>query len=121
MYWSSNSSKLLSHLLTAYFAWLCTGNDNPYRMNYQRCSHRFPILYTFYLSKSIRCYFSNNVCSTVDIGIDLLLICCLIQTKHDTLAAKDVLRLVARPANRLKVEVQERCLARVRLFSDQHR
>jgi hypothetical protein len=46
------------------------GNDNPHRMDYQRCKHRFTILYRP-LPEGIRGYFSDNVASAVNIGIDV--------------------------------------------------
>src|SRR6266699_1401283 len=60
-----------SVLLTACFLWLCTGNDNPYRMDYRGCCYLLPILYTLRSLKSIRCYFAHNVIRAVEIGIDV--------------------------------------------------
>src|SRR6266567_2552143 len=64
------SSEKESVLLNACFLWLREGNDNPNRMDYQGCEHPFTILYTLRLLKSIRCYFSDDVACTVNVGID---------------------------------------------------
>src|SRR5205085_5781553 len=59
-----------SVLLAACFLWLCTGNDDPYRMDYRGCCHPLPILYTLN-REGIRCYFPHNIIRPVHIGIDV--------------------------------------------------
>src|SRR5229473_1106989 len=100
-----NSSKKHSGLLTAYFFQLCTGNDNPYRMDYQGCEHPFTILYRP-LPEGIGGYFPDDVARSVNVGIDVPPVRCLVQPALDTLAAKGVL-LIAALANGQRVQVKQ--------------
>src|SRR6266566_2688976 len=60
-----------SILLAACFLWLCTGNDDPYRMDYQGCHHPLPILYTLRSFKSIRCYFPHNIIRAIQVSVQV--------------------------------------------------
>src|SRR5215469_8473434 len=88
-------------------------------MDYQRCQHRFTILYP--LPEGIRGYFSDRVTSTVAVGIDQASIRCTVESPLDPLAAKGVLCLLVRVPHRQRVQVKKARLTGVGLFRDLHR
>src|SRR5712692_8714766 len=101
-----NSSKKHSGLLTAYFFQLCTGNDNPYRMDYQGCCHPLTILYPL-RPEGIRGYFANDIGRSVHVGIDLSSVCCLVQSTLHPLATEGVFCLIVRFPYRQRIAVKE--------------
>jgi len=62
-------------------------------MDYQRCKHLLPILYTL-RPEGIRCYFAYHVGGPVHIGINLAPVGCPIQSTLDTLPAKSILGII---------------------------
>src|SRR6266851_9604929 len=101
-----NSSENYSVLLTACFFRLREGNDNPHRMDYQGCEHPLPTLYPL-RPEGIRGYFSDNVASAVDIGIDLSSVSCSVESTLHALAAKGGFLCPFRVIGRQRVMIQQ--------------
>ncbi|WP_201368562.1 hypothetical protein [Ktedonobacter robiniae] len=87
--------------------WFREGNDNPHRMDYQRCKHPFTILYPL-CPKGVRGYFAYDVASTVHVGIDLATIGCVVKSTHHPLPTKRVLLIfIIRVTHWQQVQVEQ--------------
>jgi hypothetical protein len=56
-------------------------------MDYQRCKHRFTILYPL-VPKGVRGYFTYDIASTVNVGVEVSPIRGTVESTLDTLATK---------------------------------
>src|SRR6266849_9909972 len=101
---SLHSSKNHSVLLTASFLG-SYGNDNPYRMDYQRCKHLFPILYPI-VPKNVWGCFAHEVVTSVHISINLTLIASFVHATLDTPSTKNRLTLEV-AIGRYRVKIQK--------------
>src|SRR5258708_2181043 len=109
--------KNLAFYCTRPMFWLREGNDNPHWMDYQRCKHLLPILYTL-RPEGIRCYFANYVSGPINIRIDLSPIGCPVQSTLDPLAAKSIFSVIVGVPDRQRVQVQETGFASIGLFGE---